>query len=156
MSREREYWHDIIGYNYRMTNICAAIGLAQLEQADDFIARKMQVAKWYMEYLKDTPVEVSPVVKDTVNTYWMFSVLLPEAEQRDELRSVLKEQGVETRPLFHPIHWMPMYEQKELSLRVAEDLGMRGINLPSWPGLTEDQVKYICGIIKAFYAPENA
>ena len=69
---------------------------------------------------------------------------------------MLKEQGVETRPLFHPIHWMLMYEQNELSLKVAEDLGMRGIKLPSWPGLTEDQVEYICGIIKAFYAPENA
>lgn len=151
MSLEREYWHDIIGYNYRMTNICAAIGLAQLEQADDFIARKIQVADWYKTYLKDTPVECPPEVQDTKNTYWMFSVLLPKADQRDALRAALKEAGVETRPLFHPIHWMPMYEQRELSLKVAEDLGMRGINLPSWPGLTEEQVKYICGIIRDFY-----
>ena len=63
MSLEREYWHDIIGYNYRMTNICAAIGLAQLEQADDFIARKIQVADWYKTYLKDTPVECPPEKK---------------------------------------------------------------------------------------------
>ena len=152
MSRTQEYWHDIIGYNYRMTNICAAIGLAQLEKADDFIARKIQVANWYMENLKDTPVEVPPMVADTKNTYWMFSVLLPKADQRDALRAALKEAGVETRPLFHPIHWMPMYEQKELSLKVAEDLGMRGINLPSWPGLSEEQVKYICGVIRDFYA----
>ena len=148
---DREYWHDIVGYNYRMTNICAAIGLAQLEQADKFIARKIQVAKWYMEYLKDTPVEVPPTVKDTENTYWMFSVLLPSADQRDDLRAKLKEGGVETRPLFYPVHLMPMYSQKYKKLKVSEDLGLRGINLPSWPGLTEDQVKYICGIIRSYY-----
>lgn len=148
---DREYWHDIVGYNYRMTNICAAIGLAQLEQADNFIARKVQVAKWYMEYLKDTPVEVPPAVKDTENTFWMFSILLPSADQRDDLRAKLKEAGIETRPLFYPIHLMPMYSQKYKKLKVSEDLGLRGINLPSWPGLTEEQVKYICGIIKEFY-----
>lgn len=151
MSREQEYWHDIIGYNYRMTNICAAIGLAQLEQADSFIARKIQVAKWYMEYLKDTPVEVPPEVKNTENTYWMFSVLLPSADQRDDLRQKLKEAGVETRPLFYPIHLMPIYSHRYTKLKVCEDLGLRGINLPSWPGLSEEQVKYICGIIREYY-----
>ena len=151
MSREKEYWHDIIGYNYRMTNICAAIGLAQIEQVYSFIERKIRVAKWYMEYLKDTPVEFPPAVPDTENTYWMFSVLLPEADQRDDLRAKLKEGGVETRPLFYPIHLLPMYSQSCKKLNVSEDIGLRGINLPSWPGLSEAQVKYICDIIRSFY-----
>ena len=149
---DREYWHDIVGYNYRMTNICAAIGLAQMEQADSFIARKKLLAERYIEYLKDTPVEVPPVVADTVNTYWMFSVLLPSADQRDALRTRLREAGVETRPLFYPIHLMPMYSQKYKKLKVSEDLGLRGINLPSWPGLTDEQVRYICDIIRDFYS----
>ena len=148
---DREYWHDIVGYNYRMTNICAAIGLAQLEQANDFITRKKQVAEWYIEGLKGTPVEVPPVVEDTVNTYWMFSILLPKAQERDELRKKLADAGVETRPLFYPVHLMPMYSQKYRKLKVAEDLGLRGINLPSWPGLSKEQVKYICTIIREFY-----
>ena len=148
---DREYWHDIVGYNYRMTNICAAIGLAQLEQAEDFIRRKKQVADYYIEYLKDVPVEVPPVVKDTVNTYWMFSILLPKAKERDALRQKLKDGGVETRPLFYPIHLMPMYSQKYRKLKVSEDLGLRGINLPSWPGLSEENIKYICEIIRDFY-----
>ena len=148
---DREYWHDIVGYNYRMTNVCAAIGLAQLEQANDFIARKKQVAEWYVEELKGTPVEVPPVVKDTVNTYWMFSILLPKAKERDELRKKLADAGVETRPLFYPVHLMPMYSQKYRKLKIAEDLGLRGINLPSWPGLSKEQVQYICTIIREFY-----
>ena len=96
-------------------------------------------------------MEVPPEVKDTVNTYWMFSVLVPEAEQRDELRQQLKDAGVETRPLFCPIHKLPMYLQ-DTSLKVSEDLGMRGINLPSWPGLSEEQVEYICDIIRSYYS----
>ena len=97
------------------------------------------------------PVEVPPLVENTVNTYWMFSILLPKASQRDELRQQLREGGVETRPLFYPCHLMPMYSQKYRKLKVSEDLGLRGINLPSWPGLSEEQIQYICGIIRAYY-----
>ena len=147
LAKHREYWHDVIGYNYRMTNICAAIGLAQLEQADDFIAKKRQIAEWYKEGLQRLPVTVHGEFGDVKHSYWMVSVLVEKPEQRDPLRDALAVAGVETRPLFYPVHTMPMYASKFQRHPVAESLGWRGVNLPSWPGLKIEQVESICKII---------
>ena len=151
LAAHREYWHDIIGYNYRMTNIQAAIGLAQLERADEFIARKRALAKCYINALCDLPVETHSEVFDTVHSYWMFSILVDRIDQRDPLRKHLSEAGIETRPLFYPIHTMPMYSCNYRKHNVAEDLAWRGINLPSWPGLQDSQIEYIVKQIKIFY-----
>lgn len=151
LAQYRQYWHDIIGYNYRMTNICAAIGLAQLEQADNFLARKRQVANWYKKYLKNLPVEFHKEDRNVIHSFWMCSVLVPKPSQRDLLRKKLAEAGIETRPLFYPVHTMPMYSSKYRKHPVAEDLGWRGMNLPSYPGLKEDDIKYICDVIKNFF-----
>jgi len=151
LAKNREYWHDVVGYNYRMTNICAAIGVAQLEQAADFLARKRQIAEWYRAELKETPVEFHPEAANVRHTYWMCSVLLPRAEDREPVRKALLDEGIETRPLFYPIHSMPMYATPSQHYPVAEDLARRGINLPSYPGLTEENVKSISSVIRFFF-----
>lgn len=151
LAAHRQYWHDVIGYNYRMTNICAAIGLAQLEQADEFIAKKRQLARWYQEKLTGLPVIVHAEIGDVFHTYWMVSILVEDARKRDGLREHLAQQGVETRPLFYPVHTMPMYSEKFQRHPVAEDLGWRGINLPSFPDLSEEQVEFICNGIGEFF-----
>lgn len=151
LAKCREYWHDIIGFNYRMTNICAAIGLAQLEQADELIDKKVQVANWYMENLKGLPIEFNRPHGEVKHTYWMCSILVDKAENRDLLREKLNEAGIETRPLFYPVHTMPMYSDKFRLHPVAEEISLRGINLPSYPQLIKEQVDYICDEIKKFY-----
>lgn len=151
LARYREYWHEVVGFNYRMTNIAAAIGLAQLERADELIARKIEIAGWYNSFLEDLPVTPHHPVGDIVHTYWMYSILTRDADSRVLLRNYLKEQGVETRPLFHPVHTMPMYNENYHQFKVAEDLGWRGINLPSYPDLNFEDVKEICSIIRKFY-----
>lgn len=151
LAKYREYWHDVIGYNYRMTNICAAIGLAQLEQADNFIEKKMQIAKWYKEKLKGLPLEFHKSVGDIKHTFWMCSILTETTKNRDLLRDTLKDNGIETRPLFYPVHMMPMYSDKFRLHPVAEDISLRGINLPSFPELTEVEVEFIIDCIKKFY-----
>jgi perosamine synthetase len=150
LAKHRQYWHDVIGYNYRMTNICAAIGLAQLEQVDKFLKAKKQVAGWYQKYLPKQ-VTFHKEMKDTVHSYWMCSILTAEASQREPLRDYLAANGVETRPLFYPAHTMPMYSGKYQKHPVAENLGWRGINLPSYPGLKESDIKSICKLITAFF-----
>lgn len=152
LAAHREYWHDVIGYNYRMTNICAALGLAQLEQADGFIARKREIAELYKAGLQDCPVEVHRELDGVQHSYWMVSILVPDASQRDPLREHLARGGVETRPLFHPVHTMPMYARNFQRHPVAEDLGWRGMNLPSWPGLSDDTISRITELICGFYA----
>lgn len=147
----REYWHDVVGYNYRMTNIQAAIGLAQLERMDEFVARKRAIAASYKSLLDGAPVEIHGEAPDTRHSYWMTSILVKYSELRDPLRQYLAKAGVETRPLFYPVHTMPMYAQKFRRLPVAEDLAWRGINLPSYPTLTDEQINYVCSVIFEFF-----
>lgn len=152
LAAHRQYWHDIIGYNYRMTNISAALGLAQLEQADDFIRRKREISQIYKALLKDLPIQVHDEAPDVFHSYWMFSILVCDATKRDDLRNYLLENGVETRPLFYPVHTMPMYSNPFQSHKVAEDLGWRGLNLPSFPGLKDHQVELVCDHIHEFFS----
>ena len=151
LAAHREYWHDVIGYNYRMTNIAAAIGLAQLEQIDRFIARKAEIAEIYKIRLSGLPVQVHKAVGDVKHTYWMVSVVCDRIEDRDSLREHLKEKGIETRPTFYPVHTMPMYSGKYQRLPAAEKLGWSGINLPSFPGLTDEEVNYVCDMIREYF-----
>ncbi len=147
LAEGREYWHDIIGYNYRMTNICAAIGLAQLEQLDTFLKKKRQIASWYaQEFAVCRSVEFQHELDDVYHSYWMCSILVDKPQKRDALRDRLAEKGIETRPFFWPVHLMPMYYQNE-HFPVAKDLAARGINLPSYPMLTKEEVHFISGEI---------
>jgi perosamine synthetase len=152
LAAHREYWHDVVGYNYRMTNIQAAIGLAQLERVDSFISRKQALAERYREGLSGVPVELHRQAPDTVHSYWMVSILVERADLRDPLRKRLADAGVETRPLFYPLHTMPMYSKNYRKHSVAEDLAWRGINLPSWPRLVDRDIDHIIETIKKFFA----
>ena len=150
VSATKQYWHDVVAFNYRMTNMQAAIGLAQIERAETFIARKKDIAELYKKYLSDVPVIVHQEQPETVHSYWMVSILVERTDDRECLRDFLKNFEIETRPLFYPVHTMPMYKKKG-SFTVAESLGSRGINLPSWPGLTNEQVIFICTKIKEYF-----
>ena len=156
LAQHRQYWHDVVGYNYRMTNICAAIGLAQLEQIDYFISRKRQIAEIYKNQFKNTNVEFHHESENVFHTYWMCSILTPKASQRDRLREFLELNGIETRPLFYPVHTMPMYSAKFQKHPIAENLGWRGINLPSFPGLSDEDVLHICNLVKDFFAKDGS
>lgn len=150
VSKTREYWHDELAFNYRMTNICAAIGLAQLERADEIIAMKCQVADWYKEALASLPLSVHAQQPGTRHSYWMVSILLDDGTKRQELRDHLKEHGIETRPLFPPAHTMP-HCHTEQRFPIAESLSVRGINLPSYPTLSREQVQQIAEEIRHFF-----
>jgi perosamine synthetase len=152
LAKYRQYWHDVVGYNYRMTNICAAIGLAQLENIKEVIAKKQLVIKWYKKYLQaNNCIQIHSEREGTFHTYWMCSILVDKPEDRDLLREYLDMRGIETRPLFYPVHTMPMYSEKYQRFINAEWLGWRGINLPSYPDLSEVQIKYICETIDEYY-----
>jgi len=150
LAKNQEYFHDIIGYNYRMTNICAAIGCAQLERIKNILDKKEFVVKKYIDGIKNLPVEYHQQTGDIKHSYWMFTILAKSERDRINLRNHLAENGVETRPTFHPVHTMPMYKTKE-KFEVAEDIGSRGINLPSYPDLTEEDIKFILHKINSYY-----
>jgi perosamine synthetase len=151
LAKYREYWHDVIGYNYRMTNICAAIGLGQLETVEKRIVEKRDIAKRYIERLKNVPVEVHKEGENVMHGYWMFSILAENPTVREKLRYHLSNDGIETRPTFYPVHTMPMFSNKFQKLPIAEKIGWNGINLPSYPGLTDEEIEYNCNSIKEFF-----
>lgn len=152
MSPHKRYWHEKLGFNYRLTNIQAAIGLAQLERADSILHQKRTVADWYQKYLPLDKVTMHEPVGDVLHSYWMISITLPSSHSRDTIAEELSARGVETRPVFYPVHTMPMHSHWPSSAEsypVAQRLAQHSLNMPSWPDLTEDQVVYICDTLKA-------
>lgn len=144
----RRYWHTELGFNYRMTNICAAIGLAQIERLPAIVARKRAIADLYRGLLGGSPVTCQKPNAGVASSEWLFSVLLPEGAARDRVAAYLAANGVETRPVFHCAHHMPMYRTGE-SFPTAEAIAERGISLPSFPGLSDADVQRIAGLLKA-------
>ena len=150
LAANRQYWHDVIGYNYRMTNICAAIGVAQLDRVDSFLERKRIIAARYRANLADVNLRFQEESEGDCHSHWMVTFLLPNSELRDRMRKRLEACGIETRPAFYPIHTMPMYAHQFQEHPVAESIASRGINVPSWPGLSDAQVDTVCDTIRAF------
>jgi perosamine synthetase len=153
MNPTRRYWHDFIGFNYRMTNMQAGIGVAQLGKLERFIERKRAIAGWYEDGLGELArkglIKLHPEMPWAKGTYWMYSILTEDAfVSRDELAKRMEQAGVETRPFFHPMHTLPPYRDGE-SLPVCEELSAKGISLPSGVSLTREDVEMIVGQIGA-------
>jgi perosamine synthetase len=150
MPPQKRYWHDEVGFNYRMTNLQAAVGVAQMERIDEFIARKRQIAQWYCEGLADLPgITLPGEAPGCTNIYWMVSILIdpPFPLERDVLIPALRAQGIDSRPFFHSMDTLPPY-RTPYPRPVAQSLGRRGLNLPSSPGLSRNQVAYVCEVIR--------
>lgn len=151
MDPQRRYWFPVIGYNYRMTNIAAAIGTAQMETVDQSLAERQRLAGWYdaaLAPLKDRlalPQEASWAKQ----VYWMYTVFLHEGTetQRDAVMAKLDELGIETRPVFYPMHILPPYLQTS-TFPIADEWAQRGINLPTHQSLTQADVQRIADSLK--------
>lgn len=151
VSSTREYWHDSLAYNYRMTNIQAAIGLSQLEMAEEILSLKAGAAAAYFSKLAGLPLRMHKPVGDVRHSYWMCSIVLDNPEHREPLRQRLRANGVDTRPFFPPAHRMP-HSASAGSYPVADSLSMRGLNLPSSPGITDAEINFICDMIRSFFS----
>jgi perosamine synthetase len=142
---KRRYWFPVVGYNYRMNNLQAAIGLAQLERAEWHMAQHRRVAQTYFEMLEGLPGLTLPLEPSWArHAFWMFTVLLDNATEaeRDHVMAQMAKDGVETRPMFYPIHQLPPYRELQPAAQfpVSTDVAARGISLPTWAGLTKEQI----------------
>jgi perosamine synthetase len=146
--------HDDIGYNYRLTNLQAAIGLAQLERIEEFINRHRENAYYYNSLLKNIRgVTLPPEMPWAKNVYWMYTILIDEeilGVTRDDLIKKLEIYGIDTRSTFLPIHLQPPYRDIYIYEKypIAELLGRRGINLPSGNSTTKEDIEYVASAIK--------
>ncbi len=147
--------HRVVGFNYRLTNVQAAIGLAQTEKADEKVQIKREIASWYLSLFAFGPdLEMPAEAPGAKNVYWMFGVKLGPrfAQGRDAVMDELKAKGVETRAFFCPMHQQPVFQENgprypdvRGEYPVSEDLWNRGLYLPSGLGLTRPQVQEIVG-----------
>jgi len=152
MNPERRYWHDEIGFNYRMTNLQAALGVAQMPHLLAWVARRRQIARRYRELLAAQATDLFFLDEPpaTRSACWMSAFFLRDAAQRDPLLAALSEAGVESRPLFSPIHLMPPYLQSPaLYLPVTEAMSARGVLLPSHTKLTDTHLAEIASLVAA-------
>ena len=153
MDKNKRYWHNFVGYNYRLTNLQAAIGVAQMERIDDIVARKIELGKLYNEGLKDmTEFQLPASFEDVINTYWLYTIVLNDNCEldRDTLIGKLQQNGIETRPVFYPLHEMPPYQQyvRDEQYPVADRVSKRGICLPSYLSLQPSEIEFICGVLR--------
>lgn len=152
MNKEKRYWHDEVGYNYRLTNIQAAIGVAQLERVDEIIKKRIKINQMYTRLLSQNKKVILPFGSDNESAfYWMYSMVLKREAKisRDDLIKLLSEQGIESRPFFFPLHRMPPYFVKDGddTYPTASKLSDQGISLPSYTNLDETKIKRICETI---------
>jgi len=154
-SLDRRYWHDEIGFNYRMTNICAAIGLAQIERLHEILQRKQRIAALYRGELANSGVTFQHSQPGLRSSEWLVSVLVPVGVDRDAVMRSMAEDGIDTRPVFYCAHHMPMYRQN-LDLPVAEDVAARGISLPSYPALSDEEVVRVASAMKKAIRQQSA
>jgi perosamine synthetase len=152
---ERRFYHTELGYNFRMTNLQAALGLAQVERINKIIRHKRWVGETYSEQLRDVPGLELPVEKSWAkNIYWMYGVVLNEFHKLDasEFAEHLREKGVDTRPFFLGMHEQPIFVMDGLfegeKYPVSERLSRRGLYLPSGMTLSEDEVNQVCQAVR--------
>ena len=149
-NKQKFYYHDILGYNYRMTNVCAAIGYSQLFDAKKIIKRKRDIFFEYKKFLtQNKKLKILQESKNVKSSYWLIVIIVNNIVIRNKLIKYLKKNEIETRPTFYPVHKMPMYNNKK-TYGNAETLGSCGICLPSYPQIKDRQIKYISRKINIF------
>ena len=151
LSTKRKYWHAHIGYNYRMTNLQAALGVAQMERIEQVLVRKRRHARLYNSLLKEVPGITLPLEAPWArHVYWLYTILIEDRHNlsRKKAMKALALRGIETRPTFYPITSMPPYRNGNQRFSVAERVSKKGLSLPSSPLLKEDRIREICAVLR--------
>ena len=148
MTKEKKYWHDVVGYNYRLTNIQAAVALAQIERIDMFIEKREKISGLYKELLGSVKgIKFQQSVEGSKPVTWIFSIMLENfGLSCDELSRKLEKNGVETRKIFYPLNEMPPYAN-DSKYANSKFISENGLSLPTHTMLTEEEVRLICEII---------
>jgi perosamine synthetase len=153
MTPDRFYWHERVGYNYRMTNLQASLGVAQLGRVQEILSRNAGLEKLYREHFRDLPgisfapgrsAEYEPVV-------WLVCALVPE-RQRERLFAAAGQAGIELRPFFHPLSAMPAYAAHARPCPASERLSRTGLNLPTSSAVDQPAIERIGRVFREVLA----
>jgi len=146
----RQFWPDVLGYKYKMSNIQAALGCGQMERIAELIARKAEILQYYRDRLRDLRgVSINPEPAGTVNGAWMPTVVFDAATgvTRERMQALFKEENIDARVFFHPLSSLPMFEERPQN-RHARDLPGRSMNLPSFHDMTTTELDRIVDVVR--------
>ena len=155
MSKEKRYWHTELGYNYRMTNMQAALGCAQLHRVDELMNQKQEIFKVYKDSLDGfNGIELNRKNSWASHAYWLVCAEFEglSADQRDQLMIELKTRGIDSRPYFYPMSDMPYIEAGHVHTPVTHHKSKIGINLPTYFDLSENEIRRVCVGLKEVYS----
>jgi perosamine synthetase len=163
MDPQRRYFFPIVGYNYRLTNVAAALLCAQLERIDDIQSRRNQIYDWYNNELKDIPeIKLQPSSSWATVAPWLYCITIADDDRSidaNHLSAALAEKGIDTRPFFIPVHSMPPYEQtyqtRRSRMTVTDQVSRLGLNIPTYLGMTRDDVIYISQSIREIFRSQG-
>ena len=147
-TQKKQFWPDMVGFKYKMSNIQAAIGLAQMERIDELIAGKRRVFEAYAKELAGLPLTMNPEPPDTTNGYWMPTIVMNEgvAFNRDKLLSAFKANGIDGRIFFWPLSMLPQFD-KRTENSVSYSIYPRAMNLPTYHDMSSEDISQVCKII---------
>ncbi|MCK4787548.1 MAG: DegT/DnrJ/EryC1/StrS family aminotransferase [Desulfobacteraceae bacterium] len=157
MDPQRRYYFPVTGYNFRLTNVACAMLCAQIERQEQIIARRREIFSEYHKQLAGVPgIGFQPIADWAEPAPWLFCITTDEKEygrSRDELTILLKENGVDTRPFFIPLHQLPPFREESVrrdeKLPITDKVSSIGINLPTYTSLTNETIEYITQIIRS-------
>jgi perosamine synthetase len=148
----KQFWPDMVGFKYKMSNLQAAIGCAQMERIDELIAGKQRIFAYYAEHFRDLPLKMNPEPAETINGYWMPSIVVNDGVpfDREALLAAFKADNIDGRVFFWPLSMLPMFEKKPENA-VSYGLYKRAINLPTYHDLTEEEMDRIINHVRACF-----
>lgn len=154
--QSKQFWADIVGFKYKMSNIQAAIGCAQMERIDELIIRKRQIFHCYAEHFKNLPIKMNPETPNTVNGYWMPNIVIDKSIpfDRELLLSAFKASNIDGRVFFWPLSMLPMFEEKPEN-EVSYELYKRSVNLPSYFELKEEEIEKVVNVVRSVLHSKN-
>jgi perosamine synthetase len=148
-AQTKQFWPDMIGYKYRMSNVQAAFGCAQLQRVEQLIERRRQIMQAYRERLADLPIAMNTEPTGTVNCFWMPTIVVYKDVKfnRDKLIDDMRASNIDARVFFWPLSMLPMFEARTENV-VSYSVHRRAINLPSYHDLTTDDIDRVCGVVR--------
>ena len=148
----KQFWPDMTGFKYKMSNLQAAIGCAQMERIDDLINVKRGIFSYYEEHLSMLPLKMNPEPENTRNGFWMPTILVDEDVpfDREALLATFKANDIDGRVFFWPLSMLPMFESRPENT-VSHNLYKRAINLPSYHDITEQEMDRVIHHVRACF-----
>jgi len=148
--QEGIYYHVLFGYNYRMTEMQAAIGIEQLKKLERLLTQKREVVQkinMNLQGIKDLSLPYEP--SDMYHTYMLYTICFKDHDMRELVRIALAEKGIETRVYFPPVHKQPVFKNSKISLPITEDISQRCLSLPCYASMTDEEITYLTDSIRS-------